>query len=179
MVYYVMNFWKNKDFFEFAFTAVLFTFLNADFDNFLVPIDFANVRQSVIVIESSLLFRFCEFISSVPETASPKFCLHVIVLQLIRSKSDPDVFFPPSMSDKINLETAVLFQQTQSSCHKIYSSCFDSLSWAFSILQIFVCITYIMFFTVFSLLAAPRANSGEFLRLDECLILTGKCSDSY
>ena len=101
-----------------------------------------------------------------------------IVLQLIRPKSDPDVSFSPSLSDKINLETAVLFQQTQSSCHKFYSSCFDSLSWAFSMLQIFVCITDIIFFTVFSLLAGPRANSGEFLRLDACLILTCKCTDS-
>lgn len=78
-----------------------------------------------MVIESCLLFRFCQVKSSVPETASSKFCRisyfttiryahpfqkngffangSPIVLQLIRPKSDPAPV-PPSISGKIKFK---------------------------------------------------------------------------
>ena len=80
----------------------------------------------------------------------------------IRPKSDPD--FPPSMSDKINFETTVFFPQTQSSCHKIYRSCFDSLSWTFSHSHnFFISVTDIIFFTVFS--SFPGRFTCKFRRV--------------
>ena len=68
------------------------------------------------------------------------------------------------MSDKINFETTVFFPQTQSSCHKIYRSCFDSLSWTFSHSHnFFISVTDIIFFTVFS--SFPGRFTCKFRRV--------------